>query len=144
MHIIDKYAFFVCVLKVFFDFACMSTCCWGLPKLKYEPFITLNGGTLQYLVLLWQLGLFSICWLWLEDSVFRKAEMFITTRASSIICLYLSLIYLFLSWGIYSSTKKKKSKTTGMFFFFFHWTQKTGWAECSCCSFSTKFYKKQH
>ncbi len=24
-------------MKVFFDFACMSTCCWRLPKPKYEP-----------------------------------------------------------------------------------------------------------
>ncbi len=33
-------------MKVFFDLACMSTCCWGLPKPKYEPFITHNRGTL--------------------------------------------------------------------------------------------------
>ncbi len=30
-------------MKVFFDLACMSTCCWGLPKPKYEPFITHTG-----------------------------------------------------------------------------------------------------
>uniref|UniRef100_A0A672TC07 Fibronectin leucine rich transmembrane protein 1 n=1 Tax=Sinocyclocheilus grahami TaxID=75366 RepID=A0A672TC07_SINGR len=29
-------------MKVFFDLACMSTCCWGLPKSKYETFITHN------------------------------------------------------------------------------------------------------
>ncbi len=34
-------------IKVFFDLACMSTCCWGLPKPKYEPFITHNRGTLE-------------------------------------------------------------------------------------------------
>ncbi len=34
-------------MKVFFDLACMSTCCWGLPKPKYEPFITNNRGTLK-------------------------------------------------------------------------------------------------
>ncbi len=34
-------------IKVFFDLACMSTCCWGLPKPKYEPFITHNRGTLK-------------------------------------------------------------------------------------------------
>ncbi len=34
-------------MKVFFDLACMSTCCWGLPKPKYEPFITHNRGTLN-------------------------------------------------------------------------------------------------
>ncbi len=33
-------------MKEFFDLACMSTCCWGLPKPKYEPFITHNRGTL--------------------------------------------------------------------------------------------------
>ncbi len=33
--------------KVFFDLACMSTCCWGFPKPKYEPFITHNRGTLK-------------------------------------------------------------------------------------------------
>ncbi len=33
-------------IKVLFDIACMSTCCWGLPKPKYEPFITHNRGTL--------------------------------------------------------------------------------------------------
>ncbi len=33
-------------MKVFFNIACMSTCCWGLPKPKYEPFITHNRGTL--------------------------------------------------------------------------------------------------
>ncbi len=34
-------------IKVFFDLACMSTCCWGLPKPKHEPFITHNRGTLS-------------------------------------------------------------------------------------------------
>ncbi len=34
-------------MKVFFDLAGMSTCCWGLPKTKYEPFITHNRGTLR-------------------------------------------------------------------------------------------------
>ncbi len=34
-------------MKVFFDRACMSTYCWALPKPKYEPFITLNRGTLK-------------------------------------------------------------------------------------------------
>ncbi len=34
-------------MKVFFDLACMSACCWGLPKPKYEPFITHNRGTLR-------------------------------------------------------------------------------------------------
>ncbi len=33
-------------MKVFFNLACMSTCCLGLPKPKYEPFITHNRGTL--------------------------------------------------------------------------------------------------
>ncbi len=33
-------------MKVFFDLACMSTCCWGLPKPKYEPFIFHNRGIL--------------------------------------------------------------------------------------------------
>ncbi len=33
-------------MKVFFDLACMSACCWGLPKPKYEPFIT-HRGTLR-------------------------------------------------------------------------------------------------
>ncbi len=33
-------------MKVFFDLACMSTCCWGLPKPKNEPFITHYRGTL--------------------------------------------------------------------------------------------------
>ncbi len=33
-------------MKVLFDHACMSTCCWGLPKPRYEPFITHNRGTL--------------------------------------------------------------------------------------------------
>ncbi len=33
-------------MKVFFELACMSTCCWGLSKPKYEPFITHNRGTL--------------------------------------------------------------------------------------------------
>ncbi len=37
-------------MKVFFDLACMSTCCWGLPKPKYEPFITHNRGTLNFVV----------------------------------------------------------------------------------------------
>ncbi len=37
-------------IKVFFDLACMSTCCWGLPKPKYEPFITHNRGTLNFVV----------------------------------------------------------------------------------------------
>ncbi len=32
-------------MKVFFDLACMSTCCWGLPKPKYQSFITHNRGT---------------------------------------------------------------------------------------------------
>ncbi len=35
---------------MFFDLACMSTCCWGLPKPKYEPFITHNKGTLNFVV----------------------------------------------------------------------------------------------
>ncbi len=35
-------------MKVFFDLACMSTCCWGLPNPKYEPFITHNMGTLIF------------------------------------------------------------------------------------------------
>ncbi len=35
-------------MKVFFELECMSTCCWGLPKPKYEPFITHNRGTLRY------------------------------------------------------------------------------------------------
>ncbi len=34
-------------MKVFHDLACMPTCCWGLPKPKYEPFITHNRGTLK-------------------------------------------------------------------------------------------------
>ncbi len=34
-------------MKVFFELECMSTCCWGLPKPKYEPFITHNRGTLS-------------------------------------------------------------------------------------------------
>ncbi len=34
-------------MKVFFELECMSTCCWGLPKPKYEPFITHNRGTLN-------------------------------------------------------------------------------------------------
>ncbi len=37
-------------MKVFFDLACMSTCCWGLPKPKYQSFITHNRaleGTLN-------------------------------------------------------------------------------------------------
>ncbi len=34
-------------MKVFFDLAWMSTCCWWLPKPKYEPFITHNRGTLK-------------------------------------------------------------------------------------------------
>ncbi len=33
-------------MKVSFDLASMSTCCWGLQKPKYEPFITYNMGTL--------------------------------------------------------------------------------------------------
>uniref|UniRef100_A0A672MW04 Choline dehydrogenase n=1 Tax=Sinocyclocheilus grahami TaxID=75366 RepID=A0A672MW04_SINGR len=32
-------------MKVLFDLACMSTCCWGLPKPKDEPFITHNRDT---------------------------------------------------------------------------------------------------
>ncbi len=36
-------------MKVFFDLAYMSTCCWGLPKPKYEPFITHNRGTLTWM-----------------------------------------------------------------------------------------------
>ncbi len=35
------------MMKVFFDLARMSTCCWGLTKPKYEPFITHNRGTLK-------------------------------------------------------------------------------------------------
>ncbi len=31
-------------MKVLFDLACMSACCWGLPKAKYKPFITYNRG----------------------------------------------------------------------------------------------------
>ncbi len=34
-------------MKVFFYLVCMSTCCWGLPKPKYEPFIIHNRGTLK-------------------------------------------------------------------------------------------------
>ncbi len=34
-------------MKVFFDLACMLTCFWGLPKPKYELFITHNRGTLR-------------------------------------------------------------------------------------------------
>ncbi len=34
-------------IKMFFELACMSTCCWGHPKPKYEPFITHNRGTLK-------------------------------------------------------------------------------------------------
>ncbi len=34
-------------MKVFFNLACMSICCWGLPKTKYEPFITHNWGTIN-------------------------------------------------------------------------------------------------
>ncbi len=37
-------------IKVFFDLACMSTCCWGLPKPKYEPFIIHNRGTLTLVI----------------------------------------------------------------------------------------------
>ncbi len=33
-------------IKVFY-LAYMSTCCWGLPKPKYEPFKTHNRGTLK-------------------------------------------------------------------------------------------------
>ncbi len=33
-------------MKVFFELECMSTCCWGLPKPKYDLFITHNRGTL--------------------------------------------------------------------------------------------------
>ncbi len=33
-------------MKVFFNLASMSACCWGLPKPNYEPFITHNRGTL--------------------------------------------------------------------------------------------------
>ncbi len=36
-------------MKVLFDLACISTCCWGLPKPKYEPFITNNRGNLTIL-----------------------------------------------------------------------------------------------
>ncbi len=36
-------------MKVFFDLACISNC-WGLPKPKYEPFITHNRGTLTQLM----------------------------------------------------------------------------------------------
>ncbi len=35
-------------MKVFFDLACMSTCCWRLPKPKCEPFITHNRGPLSF------------------------------------------------------------------------------------------------
>ncbi len=34
-------------MKVFFDLGCMSSCCWGLPKPKYESFITHDKGTLK-------------------------------------------------------------------------------------------------
>ncbi len=34
-------------MKVFFDLACMSTCCWWLPKTKYQPFIAHIRGTLN-------------------------------------------------------------------------------------------------
>ncbi len=34
------------VLKLIGSLACMSACYWGLPKPKYEPFITHNRGTL--------------------------------------------------------------------------------------------------
>ncbi len=34
-------------MKVLFDLACMSTCCWGLLKPKYEPFIAHNRSTLR-------------------------------------------------------------------------------------------------
>ncbi len=34
-------------IKVVFDLACMLTCCWGLSKPKYKPFITHNRGTLN-------------------------------------------------------------------------------------------------
>ncbi len=38
-------------MKVFFELECMSTCCWGLPKPKYEPFITHNRGTLIFIII---------------------------------------------------------------------------------------------
>ncbi len=42
------------IMKVFYVlFACMSTCCWGLPKPKYEPFITHNRGNLTWKTLIW-------------------------------------------------------------------------------------------
>ncbi len=37
-------------MKVFFDHACMSACCWGLRKHKYEHFRTNNRGTLMKVV----------------------------------------------------------------------------------------------
>ncbi len=42
-------AYYKKIQVFFFYLACMSTCCWGLPKPKYEPFITHNRGTfMQY------------------------------------------------------------------------------------------------
>ncbi len=38
-------------IKVFFDLACMSACCWGLQKPKHEPFITHNRGNLNVSIL---------------------------------------------------------------------------------------------
>ncbi len=34
----------VILLCVFFYLACFTTCCWGLPKPKYEPFINNNNN----------------------------------------------------------------------------------------------------
>ncbi len=48
------------ITQVFFDLACMSTCCWGLPKSKYEPFITHNRGTLTKIV---KILTFSVSWI---------------------------------------------------------------------------------
>ncbi len=36
-------------MKVFFGLACKSTCCYGLPKPKYEPLINHNRSTLKQL-----------------------------------------------------------------------------------------------
>ncbi len=49
-------------MKVFFELECMSTCCWGLPKPKYEPFITHNRGTLK-----WQIH-------WTRDPIEARVE----------------------------------------------------------------------
>ncbi len=79
-------------MKVFFDLACMTTCCW-VPKTKYESFITHNRGTLTAFVIHFnQIGKNRY---WLLQNKFCVYTFLLAGKQSTVIDVTFVRVYLF-------------------------------------------------